>query len=485
MDWYLVSPELSMVGLAIMVILLDLVIEKKAVLAVISAVGLIVPLALAISLWGEDDVSFNGMLAVDNFALFFKFLFIGITAMVIMSSWDYVCNRIENLRGEFYALILLSALGLMLMAAAREMITIYVALELSGMSLYALTSFLKDRKSTESGIKYILLGAIASATLLYGMVLIFGMTGSTHLEAIRDSIVASGLREPALLLGMILVAAGFAFKISAVPFHMWAPDVYEGAPTPITAYLSVASKAAGFAVILRIFFTAFGSPDWLLNDWSLLFGVLAAITMTVGNVIALWQTNIKRLLAYSGVAQAGYLMVGLIAANTMNVDKLDDPNAGLAGIMFFLVAYALANLGAFIVVIAISNKTGNDEISSFSGLFKRSPVLALVMGLCLISLTGIPPTAGFMGKLFVFKAAADAGMLWLVIIAVVNSVIAAFYYFKVIKAMFITEPESEEGIPSSGVLRMTLVISTIGVFLLGVYPYIVTKITHVTDILLR
>ncbi|MFA4836751.1 MAG: NADH-quinone oxidoreductase subunit N [Dehalococcoidia bacterium] len=472
MDWYLVSPELSLCALAVLVILLDLVIEKKDVLAVISVLGLIVPLGFTISLCGENDTTFNGMLAVDNFALFFKFLFIGITAMVIMSSREYVSTKIEHLRGEFYALLLLSALGLMLMAAAREMITIYVALELSGMSLYALVSFLKDRKSAESGIKYILLGAIASTTLLYGMVLIFGLTGTTHLEGIRDAIVTNGLREPALILGLVLIASGFAFKISAVPFHMWAPDVYEGAPTPVTAYLSVASKAAGFAVILRIFFTAFDAPDWLHSDWSLLFGVLAAITMTVGNVIAIHQTNIKRLLAYSGVAQAGYLMVGLAAANA----------AGQSGIMFFLVAYALANLGAFIVVIAISNKIGSDEISDFSGMIKRAPVLALVLAICLISLTGIPPTAGFMGKLFVFKSAMDEGMLWLVIFGVVNSVIAAFYYFKVVKVIFLGAPKSNEMVPSSNALRLTLVVSTIGVLILGIYPYVLLNLTDIADI---
>ena len=469
MNLYLVSPELSLLVLAVLVVLLDLVIDKKGALAVISVMGLVVPLALTISLWGTNDATFNGMLAVDNFSLFFKFIFIGITAMVLMSSWDYISAKIQHFRGEFIALILLSALGLMLMAAAREMITIYVALELSSMSLYALVSFLKDRKSTEAGIKYLLLGAIASAVLLYGMVLIFGLTGTTNLAAIKDAIVEVGLREPALMLGVILIAAGFAFKIAAVPFHMWVPDVYEGAPTPITAYLSVASKAAGFAVILRIFFTAFGSPDWLRSDWSILFGVLAVITMTVGNVIALWQTNIKRLLGYSGIAQAGYLMVGLAAANA----------AGQSGIMFFLAAYSLANLGAFIAVIAITNKTGSDEISDFSGMIKRAPVMALVLAICLISLTGIPPTAGFMGKLVVFKAAMDEGMLWLVIIAVINSVIAAFYYFKVIKAMFVGEPTSEEAVPSSNALRFTLVVSTIGVFVLGIYPYAVFKLAEI------
>lgn len=466
MEWYLISPELSMAVVAVVVILLDLVVENKKTLAAIAVAGLIVPLALSVRLWSHDDTTImNGMLAVDNFALFFKILFIGISAMVILSAGDYVANRMERLQGEFIGLILLSALGLMLMAAARELISIYVALELSSMSLYALAAMLKDRKSTEAGIKYLLLGAIASAVLLYGMVIIYGLTGTTDLGGIADAL--SGTRNAAIFLGIGLIGAGFAFKIAAVPFHMWAPDVYEGAPTPVTAYLSVASKAAGFAVIMRVFLTAFDASEWLHDDWSLMWGVLACVTMTVGNVVALHQTNIKRLLAYSGVAQAGYLMIGLAAAN----------DAGQSGIMFFLAVYSLANLGAFIAVIAISNRTGSDEIADFSGMIKRTPGLALVLAVCLISLTGIPPTAGFMGKLVVFKAAMDEGMLWLVLFGVVNSVIAAFYYFKVIKAMFLGVPRSLEAVPSDFPVRLTLVISMVGVFLLGVYPYAVSQFT--------
>ncbi len=477
MEWHSISPELSMAVLAIVVILLDLIVEDKKKLAVVSAVGLIVPLAFAVSLWGEEKTAMNGMLAVDNFAVFFKILFLGITAMVIMSSWEYINSKIENLRGEFYALILLSALGLMLMAAAREMITIYVALELSGMALYALAAFLKDKKSTESGLKYIILGGVASATLIYGMIIVFGLTGTTDLGGIREAISAGdGLREPALILALVLIAAGFAFKIGAVPFHMWMPDVYEGAPTPVTAYLSVASKAAGFAVILRIFFTGFGSPEWLFDDWSVLFGVLAAITMTAGNVMAIQQTNIKRLLAYSGIAQAGYLLVGVAAANT----------AGQSGVMFYLTVYSLANLGAFIAVIAISNKINSDEIADYSGMIKKAPVLAIVLAVCLISLTGIPPTAGFIGKLVVFKAAlepGETGLLWLVIFATVNSVVAAFYYFKVIKVMFVGEPRSMERVPSGAALKASLVIATAGVLLLGIYPYLLVKYADLAAVL--
>ncbi len=465
MDWHLLSPEISMAVLAIAVILLDLVLEDKKKLAVFSTVGLIVPLAFTISLWDENATTMNGMLSVDNFAMFFNILFIAVTAMVLMSSWEYVTAKIENFRGEFFALIILSALGLMLMAAAREMISIFVSLELSGMALYGLTAFLKDKKSTESGLKYIILGGIASATLLYGMIIIFGLTGETQLDKIASSLAASGLREPALFLGVVLIASGFAFKIGAVPFQMWMPDVYEGAPTPVTAYLSVASKAAGFAVIMRIFFIAFESPEWLFNDWSVLFGVLAAVTMTVGNVMALMQSNIKRLLAYSGIAQAGYLLVGLAAANS----------AGQSGILFYLSVYTLANLGAFIVIIAISNRINSDEIEDYSGMIRRSPIMALVLATCLISLTGIPPTAGFMGKLVIFKAAMDEGMLWLVIFATVNSVIAAFYYFRVIKAMFTGEARSMSSIRCNIAMKATLIVSIAGVLVLGIYPYLLIK----------
>ncbi|MDD5094144.1 MAG: proton-conducting transporter membrane subunit, partial [Dehalococcoidia bacterium] len=238
-------------------------------------------------------------------------------------------------------------------------------------------------------------------------------------------------------------------------------------------------------VIMRIFFTAFGSPEWLRDDWSVLFAVLAAITMTIGNVIALHQTNIKRLLAYSGVAQAGYLMVGLAAAYSSNDSvSLTPYGEGQSGILFYLAVYALANLGAFIAVIAVSNKINSDEIGDFSGLIKRSPMLALVLGVCLISLTGMPPTAGFIGKLVVFKAAIDASMLWLVILGVVNSVIAAFYYFKVIKVMFLGGAKSEEKVPSSSALRITLAMSTLGVFVLGIYPHLLLKFTDSAGMLL-
>jgi len=471
-NFWLLSPELSLCGLALAIILLDLFITEKRVLAVLSVVGLAVPLALTIALWGQQQTSFNGMLVVDEFSLFFKFLFISIAALVIMASVDYV-SKFARFQGEYYALVLLSTGGLMLMAGTGELISIYIALELSSISLYALVCFLKDPKSSEAGLKYLLLGAVSSAILLYGMALVFGFTGSTHLQDIGATVAAlvpTGelWQSPGLLMGIILMVAGFGFKIASVPFQMWVPDVYEGAPTPITAYLSVASKGAGFAVILRLFYTAFGTPDALAANWGFIYAVLAAITMTLGNVVAVAQTNIKRMLAYSSIAHAGYLMVGLAAISAL----------GMSGVIFFVASYALANLGAFIAIIAISNKIDSDLIDDYSGMVRRAPALAFILGLCLISLTGIPPTAGFIAKIYIFNAAVQHDLLWLVIIAVLNTVVSAYYYLRVVKVMYLGEAPSEEKVPSSAPLRASLGIAALGVLVLGVYPWVVLQLAE-------
>ena len=262
------------------------------------------------------------------------------------------------------------------------------------------------------------------------------------------------------------MVAGFGFKIAAVPFHMWVPDVYEGAPTPITAYLSVGSKAAGFAIILRVFYSAFGLPGWLSLNWALIFAVLAAIGMTIGNVVALPQTNIKRMLGYSSIAQAGYLMVGLATMGVSSAASF----TGQSTILFFLAGYTLANLGAFAAIIAITNKVKSDLIQDFSGMIKRAPLLALALTLCLISLIGMPPAAGFMAKFYIFRGAVQSGLLWLVIVAVINSVISAYYYLRVVKVMWFGEPASEEKVPSSVALRLALAVSCLGVLALGIAP---------------
>jgi NADH-quinone oxidoreductase subunit N len=478
LNFELLAPELSLCFFALVVIILDLFTERKGLLAVVSIVGLVVAGGFTIAMWGVSSKAiFNDMLAVDNFALFFKLIFLGIAALVILTSVDYI-SRFARFRGEYYALVLLATLGMMLMAATTELIAVYIALELTSISLYILVGFLKDRKSTEASMKYLLLGGVASALLLYGMALIFGFTGKTQLGEIAQVIQAVSpqtlISSPALLLGLVLLIAGFGFKIAAVPFHMWVPDVYEGAPTPITAYLSVGSKAAGFAILLRVFYSAFALPGWLSQDWGLIFAVLSAIGMTVGNVVAISQTNIKRMLGYSSIAQAGYLMVGLAAVGLASATDI----AGRNGVLFFLAAYALTNMGAFIAIIAISNKLNDDQIEDFSGMGKRAPVLALGLTLCLISLVGMPPAAGFMAKFYIFYAAIQQNLLWLVIIAVLNSVISAYYYLRVVKVMWFGKPVSEEKVPSSVALRVALALSCIGVLLLGIMPRYLMKVVE-------
>jgi NADH-quinone oxidoreductase subunit N len=478
LDLDLFIPEITLAVFAVLVILLDLVVRRKDLLRSVSLAGLVIAGGVSMIMWGDDyPAIFNDMLAVDSFALFFKVLFAGIAFLVILASADYI-GKFERFQGEYYALILLSTLGMMLMAATADLISLYIALELTSISLYILVGFLKDRKSTEASLKYLLLGAVASAVLLYGMALVFGTTGATQLGAIANSIqsmsLSSILDSPALLMGIVLLVAGFSFKIAAVPFQMWVPDVYEGAPTPVTAYLSVASKAAGFAIILRIFYSAFGLPEWLSSNWGMIFAVLAVISMVIGNVVAIPQSNIKRMLGYSSIAQAGYLMVGLAAFGFASASN----TVGQSTILFFLASYALTNLGAFIAIIAISNKTGSDEINDFSGMFKRTPLLALGLTFCLISLIGMPPAAGFMAKFYLFSAAAQNDLLWLVVIAAINSVISAYYYLRVVKVMWFGEPASAEKVPSSGAPRFALFVCCLGVLLLGVIPGMIMKLAE-------
>jgi NADH-quinone oxidoreductase subunit N len=474
----LIAPEISLLACAIVVILLDLFLQRKSLLAVVSLAGLAIAFGFTIALWGGDaQAVFNNMLVVDKFALFFKLLFPVISALVILASTDYV-SKFAHFQGEYYALVLLSTLGMMLISATTDLISIFIALELISISLYALVGFLKDSKSTEASLKYMLLGAIASAILLYGMAFIFGFTGKTQLgdiaQVIQTISLSGSTANPGLMLGIILLIVGFGFKIAAFPFQMWVPDVYEGAPTPISAYLSVASKAAGFAIILRIFYSAFHMPTWLSQDWGMIFAVLAAIGMTVGNLVAIPQTNIKRMLGYSSIAQAGYIMLGIA---TMGFSQITN-TLGQSSLLFFLVGYTVTNLGAFIAVIAISNKVGTDLIDDFAGMGKRSPILSLALTLCLISLTGIPPTAGFMAKFYIFGAAVQHNLLWLVIIAVLNSVISAYYYLRVVKVMWFNEPKSEGKISTSGALRLALLLSCLCVILLGIVPDYAMKLAE-------
>ncbi len=481
-DICLLSPEMSMAGLAAVLILVDLVLSKKSVLTAIAFVGLAIPLTLSIVLWvdlndqavtqmdadfGTETVAF----VVDKFSLFFKFLIVAIVALVVLASSEYA-DKFQRFRAEYFALILFSASGMMLLASTVELISIYVSLELTSLPLAALAAFLRDDKSAESGLKFLILSAISSAVLLYGMVLIYGFTGTTVLADIATQLGAIDLSADeafganVLLFGVVLVIAGFGFKIASVPFQMWAPDVYEGAPTPITAFLSVASKAAGFAVILRVFYVAFGS-EMLSLDWAAVFAVLAILSMSFGNLVAILQTNIKRMLAYSTVAHAGYLMVGLSAVAA----RVPEAIAGPSGVLFYVSGYAATNLAAFAAIIAISNRVGSDRIDAFAGMSRRAPFLAGVLGFALVSLIGIPPTVGFMAKIYIFGAAVNANLEWLALAGVINSVISAYYYLRVIKVMYLQAPEDESHVSSGGMpLKIAIFVAMAGTGFFGIYP---------------
>ena len=488
-DLYLLSPELATVLLGAVLVLVDLVVRRKGVLPGIAFVGLALPLGLAITLWFDlnngdgvdlfgafDSVADNpgifGTLVVDKFSLFFKFLFVGVAALTVLMSTDYVA-RFRRFQAEYYALVLFSTSGMMLLASTLELIGIYVALELTALPVAALAAFNRDGRSSESGMKFLILSAISSAVLLYGMVIVYGFTGSTMLADIAEQLGKIDLSgdtpfgSHALLFGTVLIIAGFGFKIASVPFQMWVPDVYEGSPTPVTAFLSVASKAAGFAVILRVFYMAFADATLSL-EWSGIFAVLAALSMSVGNLVAIRQDNIKRLLAYSTVAHAGYLMAGMaaIAVRTPDAEAVTGPSA----VMFYLGGYAATNLAAFSAIIAISNRIGSDMIDDFAGMARRAPYLAAVLGFAMVSLIGLPPTVGFVTKVYLFGAAVDANLEWLALVGVVNSVVSAYYYLRVVKVMYLSPPPAEEPLSSGAPIRLAILSTFAGLLFFGLYP---------------
>jgi len=479
---YLLLPEISMGILAATIIIIDLISQKKNILPIIATFGLIFPLYFSIQLSGTNEFAFSRSIIVDEFGLFFKYLIIVATAIVFMSSNKYATVFGKH-QGEYYALIILSATGMMLLSSAVELITIYIALELTALPMAALVAFIRIKKSAESGVKFLILSAFSSAFLLYGMVLIYGFAGTTYLlgDHSLSTIILQNTENPdlvfgggALLLAITLITVGFAFKISAVPFHMWAPDVYEGAPTPITGYLSVASKAAGFAILLRILYTSFDTYE-IITDWSMLIAVMSALSMTLGNLIAIQQTNIKRLLAYSTIAQAGYIMIGLSAV--ANLPGGED-QSGPAGILFYLAGYLFTNLAAFSVIIVVSNNTKSEKLTAFNGLSKINPFLSAIMALSMISLIGIPPTVGFMSKIYIFSSAIDTGLEWLVFIGVINSVISAYYYLKILKAMYIEKPDNSEKIRLDTGATLSASLCVLGIIIFGVFPGPLINIAH-------
>jgi NADH-quinone oxidoreductase subunit N len=471
-DLITVLPELILLVAACAVVLMEpfLKADKTAVLA-IALTALLGSGALSLGLVGEDRSAFAGMLVLDDWAVFFKVLFAVGAALTILMSSRYLEAHGRHL-GEYYALILFAVIGMDLMAASRDFIAFYVALELMAISSYILAAFFRYRvRSNESSLKYFLTGSFASAIMLYGISLVYGYAGATDFQSVGQALAGTvgpgGEGASAgVMLAVFLVAIGLAFKVSAAPFHMWTPDVYQGAPTPVAAFFSVGPKAAAFSVIMTAFIVAFPAAA---KEWGVFFIVLSILTMVVGNVLALVQTNVKRMLAYSSIAHAGYLLAGIGA---MGWSSNSYPGQG---VLIYLVAYTFMNLGAFGVLAYLKTQapdTFDYSLKSLAGLGRRSPWAAVLLSLFLLSLAGIPGTAGFIGKFYVFGAIVQADLVWLAVIAVLMSAVAVYYYLRVIMYMLFREPEEEFAVkePISGGMAAALAVSAIATVVIGVVP---------------
>ncbi len=473
LDYAALAPELILTGVLLAVLLVDLFVDEtqKYLIPSIAGFGILAaffPL-IYLALEGADVRSmFSGAYVSDNFALVLKALFLASAYVVLLMSNRYI-EEGDYYSSEYYFMLLSSLLGMLVMASARDLIGIFVALELLSIPAYLLAGWRKrDLKSNEAALKYYLLGVISTGVMLYGMSLVFGATGTTILDDIREELVNQQQLDGVVTIGILFIIVGFAFKVSAVPFHFWAPDTYEGAPTPVAAFLSVASKTAGFVALMELIYVGFrGHAD----TWGPIFWVLAALSMTVGNLIALRQTNIVRMLAYSSVAQAGYILVPFAVAG----DEFRAAQSAQTASIVYLLIYSAMNLGAFGIVLAVARKTRSGEISSYGGLFQYAPGLTVIMTVFLASLAGVPPAGGWFAKLAIFRSVLDAGTPWSIalgIIAAVNSVIAAFYYFNIAREMWISPVPDEDRTPIRvpAALGAALGITVVVVLVIGVFP---------------
>jgi NADH-quinone oxidoreductase subunit N len=456
------SPALLVGTFAVVVLMVDLFSPagQRANAGLITLIGIGLGLWATVRLWGADVSLFGGMIVVDALSLWFQVIFLVVTFITVLLSVQYAAE--EGLeQGEYYALLLFALLGAMLMAAGGDLLIIFLGLEIMSLAQYVLAGMRHNvLKSSEAALKYFLLGAFATGFLLYGMSLLYGATGTTNLTAITTAVREGGLADhPLLPIGMGLMMVGFGFKIAAVPFHMWTPDVYEGAPTPVTAFMSTGVKAAAFAALARVFLTALSD---LQESWTPILWGMAVLTMVVGNVAAIIQPNIKRMLAYSSIAHAGYLLIALVAAGP----------SGLTGLLFYLLAYAFMNLGAFAVVVALEQREDRHLLlEDYAGLGFRYPLLGLAMALFMFSLSGLPPTAGFMAKFYVFSAAVEQGYLVLVVIGVLNSLISLYYYLRPIVLMYMQEAKADvPALHLNPFLLTGLVLTLLGTIHLGLFP---------------
>ena len=462
-DWHALAPDLVVVGVLCLVLVADLFLpdDRRGVLPSLAGLGLLGALVpvLTLAVDGTDRTMFGGAYAVDNFALVVKALFLVAGYVTVLLSTNYIAEG-DYAEGEYYFLLLASILGMTIMGSARDLVTIFVALELLSIPAYLLAGWRKrDRKGNEAGVKYYLMGVFASGILLYGMSLLYGVTGTTQLAGISEALT-TGDSIPVVTLAVVLVIAGFAFKVSAVPFHTWAPDTYEGAPTPITAFLSVSSKAAGFVALLQLVVIGFAGQTEVVRP---LMWMLAALSMTIGNVVALRQTNLVRMLAYSGVSQAGFMLVPLAVVGQIGGDTL-------TAVVTYLLIYAAMNLGAFTVVMAVARKTGSADITSFGGLINYAPSLAVLMTIFMFALAGIPPLGGWLAKLVVFRAVVDADTTWAYVLAVVmavNTVISLAYYANVAREMWMNPAPDGDEAPIRVPVSLSAALAITGVMTLA------------------
>jgi NADH-quinone oxidoreductase subunit N len=484
-DWHALAPDLVLVGTMIVVLIADLVLPERESwrTSTIAALGLLVALIpiATFAYEGNEAHLFGGAYVVDNYALALKAFFIIAAWVTILLGSDYI-NEGDYYKGEFYFLLLVSVFGMSIMASARDLITLFVALETISIPTFILAAYRKhDRVSNEAGVKYYLIGVLSSALMLYGMSLIFGVTGQTNLAKIAEYMNTHG-SSSLVAVGIFLSIVGFAFKVSAVPFHFWAPDTYEGAPTPVTAFLSVSSKAGGFVALINIIYFGFYLPNGNASSmWWPVVWVLAVLSMTLGNLSALRQTNIVRMLAYSAIAQGGFMLVPFAAAGIAGANgDTGVASLSMSAVITYLFIYGVMNLGAFAVVIAVARRTRSAEISSYAGLFQYAPMLAVAMTFFLASLAGIPPLAGWFAKFVMFRSIIDAGGPWgisLAVIAAVNSVIAFFYYFRPIVQMWMRPaPADQREIHVPYALTLAIGLTTIAVVVIGVYPQIFARV---------
>ena len=484
-DLLAILPELVVIGAACLILALDPVLpaNRKDLLAWLTLGALAICLGLTSSQMTGRLSVFSGMVVIDAYGAFWKLLLYIVTGLTVLLSLAYLKAERLNI-GEYYGFILLSLSGMMVMVSGADLLTIYLGTELMSLSLYVMAGLKRtEARSLEASAKYFVLGAFSSGILLYGISLLYGLAGSTRLSLIAEAIATQGGGSPLLPLALVLLAVGFGFKLAVVPFHMWTPDVYQGAPTSVTAFMAVASKAASFGAFLRVFVEGLGG---LSADWSILFTGICLVTMALGNLVAIVQTNIKRMLAYSSIAHAGYALIGVVVAGRQSSEPA---SAGLASVLLYLAIYSFMTLGAF-ALVGLLRKEGqeSDNIEDYAGLAKREPLAAFFMLLFLVSLAGIPPTAGFIGKFYIFMAAVNAGMAWLAVVAVIFAAISAFYYLRIVMVMYMREAdgsvESHSRLETSPALSFVLACALAGVVLLGLFPNALWSLaTHAAPLL--